>query len=288
MTEPLQDVIRELDRAGGPGSSGLLKAYEGGVAERVSRLGSALVAGEPTPEAVADWLRLYSRLSAFALEGPANVTLRLLEERRALFVEAEGRLSADEASAIKEFVSELEEPGPTDELDLPDLDLPDLDRGSANFAERPPILARFVIPTAYDGTRRVWKGRLHISDRTGNEVLSIDARTGGFVPSYKSKNRPTPPGTYRVSHFRPDRSGTPGMKLHGVSFSFDLSDPPNAPGRSALRIHPDEAPDGTHGCVGVFADTGAELRHFANTLNGILEGGSFRLSVVYGGAAAVA
>jgi hypothetical protein len=286
MTQALQDLIQELDRAGPPGSRELLQAYESGVAQRVSQLGSALVDTEPTPEAVLGWLRLYSRISGFALEGPANVTLTLFEQRRALFVEAERLLNPEEASAIEEFIAELQEPGPTDE-DFPDVDLPDLLPGGHDLAARPPVLARFLIPTPYDGTRRVWKGRLHVSDRGGKEVLSIEARTGGFVPSYKSKNGPTPPGTYLVSHFRPDRSGTPGMGLHGVSFSFDLSNPPNAPGRSALRIHPDEAPDGTHGCVGVFAHTGEELRNFANTVNGILQKGPFRLSVTYGDAGAV-
>ncbi len=100
-------------------------------------------------------------------------------------------------------------------------------------------------------------------------------------------------GEYRVARqggYSDVRSGRP-FKRNGVGFSFIIEDV-RRPGsdqmwdsragrqRTALRIHPDGASDGTQGCLGL-TGSAEELRRFRDDLNAAIRanGGSITLSV---------
>jgi hypothetical protein len=230
---------------------------------------------EPSPANIAAWVHLFARVSSLAVEGPAEATLKLREDHREEFEAALTELDDSDRAAISAFVNAL-----NSEPEAPDGGIQEF---TAAIAPQRPVLASFRATETADGKRvPLHQGTLTISDRHGAQLMSITARTGGFVASYKHVGGPTPPGLYIVSNYQPDRHGTPGMTLNGVSFSFNL-DPAAATDvydRSALRIHPDQDGDGTHGCVGLEGDAG-ELRHAAEVLSSLLEGGRYLLSVSY-------
>ncbi|TFZ54828.1 hypothetical protein E4V01_24490 [Methylorubrum sp. Q1] len=270
------DLIGQIDAVEADGSKSLAQVYEDELQERVLAFGNS-VQSSPSRVGVADWLRLFARLSSLSVEAPAELTARLWDDHRALVEEALAGLDANSRRAVEEFLASLD----------------DADLALSDFAFEPPadvlagdtpVLATFTIEDSFDGSRRkVWTGRLTVSNRQGQVVGDYAATTGGFVADYRKRNGPTPPGTYKVSNHRPNRHGAPGMERDGIAYSFDLVETDGTPvfGRSALRIHPDEAPAGTHGCVGI-AEGAASLRDCETKLAAALAGGAFRLRVIYG------
>src|SRR5437660_765484 len=101
------------------------------------------------------------------------------------------------------------------------------------------------------------------------------------ITDYRRKNGPTPPCYFFVDNYRSNRGNTPGMKRHGVSYSFDLNELHRTGTRGAFRIHPDGPPPGTHGCVGIAEDR-EKLLECAHKLDELRQQGRFRLAVKYG------
>jgi len=111
---------------------------------------------------------------------------------------------------------------------------------------------------------------------------SYICNSGGGAPNSHARNGPTPPGTYRVSNYRPNRTTT-GMVLNGVGFSFDLNpvDGTRVYGRSLFRIHPDGGNPGTNGCLGIREDR-EKLREAETSVTNLLRNsGPFKLVVTH-------
>jgi len=137
--------------------------------------------------------------------------------------------------------------------------------------------AQYVVDHTIPGrTLRIPHGMLSLIADDGTVFKSIEANTGGFVSDFRKHNGPIPPGKYRISNFRSPRNdeGT-AMRDFDVSFSFSL-DPidTNVFGRDGLDIHPDGPPPGTHGCIGLVAQTRQQLEEFRDLLNTHTSGGS--------------
>lgn len=137
--------------------------------------------------------------------------------------------------------------------------------------------AQYVVDhTIPGGVLRIPHGVLSLIADDGTVIASIEANTGGFVGDFRKHNGPIPPGQYRISNYRSPRDdeGT-AMRYFDVSFSFSL-DPigTNVFGRDGLDIHPDGPPPGTHGCIGLVAQTRQQLQGFRDLLRAHTSGGS--------------
>lgn len=138
--------------------------------------------------------------------------------------------------------------------------------------------AEFVVSGKIPGgTLQIPRGVFSLIADDGKVVDSINANTGGFVSSFTRHNGPIPPGSYRVYNYRaPRRDEGAAMRYFDVSFSFSLEplDGTNVFGRDGLDIHPDGPPPGTHGCIGLVAQSADELEHFRDLLRAHTSGGS--------------
>jgi hypothetical protein len=271
-------VLNLIATAREQGSQALVQLYDAELQDPVLEFGRSVLSA-PSLAGAERWLRLFTNLSGLSLEGPADLTVRLRDKDAAVFGQALSNLDEADRSIVGDFLRSLDDP---------DLDI-------AAFQSAPsgpsiassgvgPVLAKFVVSRSFDGSRRrVWAGRLTVFDRQGRTVGDYSAQTGGFVADYRRKYGPTPPGTYRVDHHRRNRFGAPGMERDGVAYSFDLKEVDGTVvfNRDAFRIHPDQNPPGTHGCIGV-AEARDRLRHCETKLAEALEGGAFRLTVAYG------
>ena len=271
------EILARIATARALGSEAFPEAFENTVLPLVADFGRDAVT-HVTEQSTEGWLRVFAALPDLSLEGPPETTARLWDEHRAVFLDALGRLSPSEQAEVKRF---------TAALDAPDLDIAAFETDASEpalAADTGPVLARFVVTDSFDGARRrVWAGKLAVFGRDGRRLAEYAARTGGFVADFRLPNGPTPPGTYRVGNYRSNRTGAPGMTRDGVSFSFDLKEVDGTAvfGRSALRIHPDQAPPGTHGCIGI-AEDGDGLRSCAKMLAENLASDHARLVVSYG------
>lgn len=124
-------------------------------------------------------------------------------------------------------------------------------------------------------------GTFTLFNPDGSEIDNFDVNTGGGSPSYRTTNGPVPPGVYRVSNHRPDRT-TDGMVLNGVGYSFDVdpTDGTQVFGRSLFRIHPDGGNIGTNGCLCV-RENAARLRACEDTIEVMSREGAFKMVVRY-------
>jgi len=124
-------------------------------------------------------------------------------------------------------------------------------------------------------------GAFTLFNPDGTEIDNFDANTGGGSASYRTTNGPVPPGVYRVSNHRPNRT-TEGMVLNGVGYSFDVdpTDGTQVSGRSLFRIHPDGRNIGTNGCLGV-RENAARLRACEDTIEGMSRAGAFKIVARY-------
>jgi hypothetical protein len=278
MSLGYDEVVTRIAAAKGQGPKALAKRYETELQEPVLEFGNSVL-DTPSLAAVGDWLRLFADLSGLALEGLPEVTVRLRDKDPAVFREAVSSLDLDRRKIVEDFLASLDDP----DLDITAFQSPP-SGAAVESAGLGPVLATFAVSDSLDvNRRRVWAGRLTVFDRQLHQLGDYAARTGGFVADYRQQYGPTPPGTYRVDNHRPNRFGTPGMERYGVAYSFDLTeaDGTNVFGRSALRIHPDQDPPGTHGCIGV-AESRDRLRECEAKLVAALDGGPFRLRVTYG------
>jgi beta-N-acetylglucosaminidase len=138
--------------------------------------------------------------------------------------------------------------------------------------------AKYVVDHRIPGNvLRIPHGVLSILADDGTVIASIEANTGGFVSDFRKHNGPIPPGKYSISNYRSPRNdeGT-AMRYFDVSFSFSLTPIENTDvfGRDGLDIHPDGPPPGTHGCIGLVAQTRQQLESFRDLLRAHTSGGS--------------
>jgi hypothetical protein len=253
------------------------KVFEDDLQVRILDFGER-VAENPTRSNVAHWLEVYSLVSIFSLDGVPDITEKLYASHPDTFREAVKTLSGEAKQDALDFI---------DAFDAPDLDMTALENATAAaFARDPsaeyPHLATFSATDAIDtGRVKLYKGMLTVNGRGGRVIGTYAATTGGFIADYRRKNGPTPPGYFFVDNYRSDRGNTPGMKRHGVSYSFDLNELHRTGTRGAFRIHPDGAPPGTHGCVGIAEDR-EKLLECAHKLDELRQQGRFRLAIKYG------
>jgi hypothetical protein len=152
-----------------------------------------------------------------------------------------------------------------------------LNAGAASSTKVRGTTAQYVVDHAIPGADlRIPHGVLSLVADDGTVIASIEANTGGFVSDFRKRNGPIPPGKYRISNYRSPRNdeGT-AMRNFDVSFSFSL-DPIDTEvfGRDGLDIHPDGPPPGTHGCIGLAAQTRQQLEGFRDLLRAHTSGGS--------------
>jgi hypothetical protein len=279
MSQSAESLAKAIDEASQKGA--LFETYATSLAGSVSELAQS-VQQNPTQENIRDWLTVYARLSALSIEGPGDVTLALLQQDRERFEAAEKTLEIQDQKAIDGFVASL---------DAKDLTLDDLVAESAAIAEQsqieavpagplPPTLGRFAISQSFDGSRvRLYQGTFSIADRNGASLGTFQARTGGFIADFKTRNGPTPPGLYKIATTLPSIAG---MTLDGVTFCFLLAPVGRTDvfGRSGLCIHPDGPPPGTHGCIGINEDA-ADLKKCSQALSALMRNGPVGVSVEY-------
>lgn len=98
----------------------------------------------------------------------------------------------------------------------------------------------------------IFEGTMDLLRADRTVIESFDISTGGGAASHKTQNGPLPPGRYLATNFR-IRNDVGGMIRDGIGYSVDLDPCDGTPvyGRDLFRIHPDGAPFGTRGCVGV-------------------------------------
>ncbi|MBZ9959323.1 L,D-transpeptidase [Mesorhizobium sp. BR1-1-14] len=278
MARAFEDLLNQLNNAAT--ANDLIKAYEDILEPDVLEFGETTIR-EPSVERIAQWLQLYSSVSDLSLEGAADITQRFYETRRDLFEQAIDTLIGKARQDAMDFVDSRNAP----DMSMSELEALTLDAfPSAILADAPRPLAIFAATTSISpGSVRRYDGTLTVFNSSRQIIGTYAASTGGFVADFRRKNGPTPPGLFDVSHYRPDRGNTPGMRRDGVSYSFDLNELRHTGSRSAFRIHPDGPPPGTHGCIGV-DENSAQLRDCASKLNETLmaQDGRFRLAVSYG------
>jgi hypothetical protein len=125
-------------------------------------------------------------------------------------------------------------------------------------------------------------GELTVPDAAGS-LHTFKINTGGYGSSYKFTNGPTPPGTYTVTGpFPPDPKG---MTRDGVGFKFKLQpyyvQIPGGDQRGLFCIHPDGAPTGTLGCLGI-AEAAPALTQCRDLITALTSSGTVEVVVEYG------
>jgi len=106
-------------------------------------------------------------------------------------------------------------------------------------------------------------GTLTLFNDDGSRMGSWGATSGG------RRYSPLPAGRYAVGNLRDNRTKK-GMVCPGeAGYSIDLLPQMSTVGdRQELRIHPDQPPVGTQGCVGVSCNSG-QAADFGNMMRGI-------------------
>lgn len=257
------------------------ETYENGLDQLIIAFGENLLQ-DANENNIFYWLNIFAPISDISLEGPADITLELYKNHRDEFLSAMKKLPPDALFEIEDFISAINDEG----LSFEQLEIATRDAisKSTNFeilSSTLPVLAKFIINQ--ENTERKVKrytGYLTILNQNGNEIGRYNATTGGFVASYRRKNGPTPPGYFIVSRYRTRTKQW--ATRDGVGYTFDLDEINRTGKRSAFRIHPDGAPPGTHGCIGIVEDA-EKLKDCRDKIKANLSSvQEFRLLVEYG------
>ena len=247
---------------------------------------------EQEPESLSQWLQVQSATFGFALEGITEVTYELRQKYPEPLRQAVASLPEEQRIRIELLLNEFQggENQPRENIEHDEVRR---EREFVTLAERldtdPPsvtgVFGAFVGSGTTTSSRGfpVVQGTFTLFAADGSTVDAFDVNTGGGARTFRTTNGPVPPGLYRVSNHRPNRT-TVGMVFHGVGYSFDLNptDGTQVFGRSLFRIHPDGEPIGTNGCLGV--REGAErLRQCETRLVELLEThpGGFKIAVSF-------
>jgi hypothetical protein len=253
--------------------------YDDVLAPQIEEL-SLRVRDNTDVRSVSRWLQLQSATLDLAVEGISDVTFALWRHHAEDFRAAIATLAAEQRARIdwlvKEFAGEDAMPAPAMEL---------RHSGLAEAAAPGPngVLGQFIGESTFMSTRNypVVHGTLTLFDDSGAPAGKYTTNSGGGARNHRARNGPTPPGLYRVSHHRPNRT-TEGMVLNGVGYSFDL-DPTDGTavyGRDLFRIHPDGGSPQTNGCLGI-RERASVLREAESLIVDMMRrhGGSIKISV---------
>ena len=240
------------------------------------------------PESVARWLQIQSATFNWAVEGISEVTHELSKSAPGVLEQALPLLQPEQRIRVTQLLNELDgrENLPPAVAQRADALSAAAVREAADTITRPPsetrIFAEFVGADTFQSSRGfpVFRGTLKLFTPEGAGAATFRCNNGGGAPNFRMRNGPLPPGVYRVSNHRPNRT-TQGMVHQGVGYSFDL-DPTDGTqifGRSLFRIHPDANPLGTNGCIGVREDA-AQLRDCEQRIARLLrDTGPFKIVV---------
>jgi len=94
------------------------------------------------------------------------------------------------------------------------------------------------------------EGNLSINDGYGTTIDSWKANSGGYG------NGAIPRGKFSMGKIDPVRT-KPGMVKDGRGWSVDINNV--SEGRFDMRIHPDQFPRGTYGCIGIMENLARHL-----------------------------
>jgi hypothetical protein len=234
--------------------------YDEVVAPLISKSAEA-VNVEQEPETLSRWLQIQSAAFGFALEGITEVTYELRQKFPEPLQQAAASLPEEQRIRIELLLNEFEG-GENQPREIIERDEARRESELSAIAERldtdPPsvtgVFGAFVGSGTTTSSRGfpVVQGTFTLFAADGSTLDAFDVNTGGGARTFRTTNGPVPPGLYRVSNHRPNRT-TAGMVFHGVGYSLDLdpTDGTQVFGRSLFRIHPDGEPIGTNGCLGV-------------------------------------
>ena len=261
--------------------------YDSVVAPLIESLASS-VTGKRDPKSIAEWLRIQALTFGFAAEGITEVTYELSRSVPELVKQAKALLPLEQQVRIEWLLGEFE----GQERFAPDFIDEVAELTSARMAaladDNQPravtgILGEFVETETFTSSRGfpAAHGTFTLFAPDGSQSATFTANSGGGSSSYRTTNGPLPPGVYRVSNHRPNRTKS-GMVLNGIGYSFDLdpTDGTQVFGRSLFRIHPDGNPRGTNGCIGV-REGAEQLRQCENLLESLLKNNGFKISIRY-------
>jgi hypothetical protein len=222
------------------------------------------------------WLQLQSMTVDLAVEGISDTTFKLWQLFKQDIDEAAARLGPEQRSRIEALLREFADED--DGAALP----PQVARSRA-MALRADAPASFIGESTFTSVRGfpVVQGTLTLRDSSG-AAHNYLCNSGGGARNSHLRNGPTPPGVYRVSNHRPNRTTT-GMVLDGVGYSFDVDPTEGTPvfGRSLFRIHPDGGHPQTNGCLGV-REGHNRLREAERIIVDLMRAsGSFKIKVVH-------
>jgi hypothetical protein len=245
-----------------------------------AQLFSKNVVEDPQGARLGQWLQVQAMTADFAVDGISDVTYDLWKQRPEAVEAAAKRLPADARARVLQLLREF----------LPDSEeaAPEPAAGSARAlgARDTSLNGAFIGESTFTSVRGfpVAHGTFTLFSPPGTKLASFTANCGGGARNHLKRNGPTPPGIYRVSNHRPNRT-TDGMVLNGVGFSFDLNPAAGTEvfGRSMFRIHPDGNSPQTNGCIGL-RETRENLQKAERLIVRLLaeNGGSFKISLRHG------
>lgn len=289
MAQDIQTVMREIQLLEFLPETERTDHYDTVVAPLVAEFATSIQRSDP--KSVSKWLQIQSSTLDWAVEGISDVTYELSRQAPQVVETALSYLLPSQQVRVQWLLNEFR-----GQENLP-REIVERDEASReNFltfadetlrdapASETGIFGRFVGTDTFTSSRGfpAVRGNLTLLTPDGDEAGVYPSNNGGGARNYRMRNGPLPPGVYRVSHHRPNRS-TQGMVHAGVGYSFDLdpADGTQVFGRSLFRIHPDANPLGTNGCIGV-RENAARLREFENNVVSMIRRlGAFKILVRY-------
>jgi hypothetical protein len=261
--------------------------YDEVVAPLIEQVAASVIPQDP--ESVARWFQIQSATFNWAVEGISEVTHNLHTSVPGVVGQALPLLQPEQRIRVTQLLNELDgrENLPPAAIERAESRAADSARAAAaDTVTRPPsetrIFAEFIGADTFQSSRGfpIFRGALRLFTPDGAEAATFRSNNGGGAPNFRMRNGPLPPGVYRVSNHRPNRT-TQGMVHQSVGYSFDLdpTDGTQVFGRSLFRIHPDANPLGTNGCIGVREDA-AQLRDCEQRIARLLrDTGAFKIAV---------
>jgi hypothetical protein len=241
---------------------------------------SKKVMDDPSSARLREWLQVQAMTVDFAVDGISDVTFDLWKQQPEAVEAAARRLPAEAREQVLQLLQEF---SPDGEEAAP----PPAARSARALGARDISLhGAFVSESTFTSARGfpVAHGTFTLFSQPGTVLGKFTANCGGGASGHRKRNGPTPPGIYRVSNHRPNRT-TKGMVRLGIGFSFDLDPAAGTQvfGRSLFRIHPDGGNPQTNGCIGL-RETAENLKKAEKLIMRLMaeNGGSFRISLRHG------
>lgn len=278
-------LIEDLQILNSLPEGGRSEFYDSAIAPQIEEFGlrvrDACYDADYNAKSVIGWLQLQASTLDLAVEGIGEITFDLWRRNPDVLTRAAGSLSPAERSRIEWLLREF---AGDDNLSIDKL----MSFDTSRFIELEALTtadlrATFVGERTFRSTRGFpfVQGPLSFSDENGTKLGTFVVNSGGGACNHKARNGPTPPGIYRISNHRPNRTRS-GMVLNGVGFSFDLSptDGTEVYHRDQFRIHPDGGNPGTNGCLGI-RESADRLREAETIILNLMRanGGSFKVSI---------